>query len=831
MSEASSVKEHLARRFDTQRLVFWHDPDGEYTSGLDALGLDGVETVRVENDEYAVKNRLLQVAPRTKFLVYRSGAVPTGIGNWLLDLELAYGVFTADRTSLVQQELGLTADGIDEVVRTHEKFFRAAKRAQNLKILLDPDDDADKLRAKISAVLLGQREHSLLELMRTLLIENAAGSDAKYRALVDYGLDEFLWQGVAAIYAYTSPGPSVDDFVLWVFRQAIDGFKSDRPGGLRNIQLDFASLRNDRRSMEALTALARRAASDLDYASNIDDATFRDLAGNDLFEEVERKIISDLARAVAGRTVTARDVSDVVRSRQSRIWVAGYRKLYAAIGSASDLLSELTTLKLTVSSFDEGLDRYRLEWFRVDQLYRQFVFAARTAEHSGPRDALRAEVEKFYANKFLYELGNAWQLQVDAAERWRSSVLRPQTAFYAEHVAPLIRDGRKKAVVIISDALRYEVAEELGTRIRQEDRFDARLDAVLGVLPSYTQLGMAALLPNKTIGHSKGGDPVLVDGRRSDGTANRSKVLGAVDGKAIQAEDLLSLSREELRELYAQSQVLYVYHDRIDATGDKARTERQVFEAADDTLRELVDLVKRLTNANATNIFITADHGFLFQDTALSDSFYLSTLPQGDEVIVTNRRYVLGRGLKDDPAFRTFNPEEIGLDSDLQVQIPKSIHRLRLPGAGSRFVHGGAALQEIVVPVLTINKKRKSDTRLVNVEVLPESDKITTGQVVVKLFQSEPVGEKVQPRTVRAGLYVGETLISNEQELTFDQESTDKRDRYQSAHMLLSKDANEFNNRAVEFRLEERIQNTNQWRVFAKAMYTLKRSFASDFDF
>ena len=621
MSEASSVKEHLARRFDTQRLVFWHDPDGEYTSGLDALGLDGVETVRVENDEYAVKNRLLQVAPRTKFLVYRSGAVPTGIGNWLLDLELAYGVFTADRTSLVQQELGLTADGIDEVVRTHEKFFRAAKRAQNLKILLDPDDDADKLRAKISAVLLGQREHSLLELMRTLLIENAAGSDAKYRALVDYGLDEFLWQGVAAIYAYTSPGPSVDDFVLWVFRQAIDGFKSDRPGGLRNIQLDFASLRNDRRSTDALASLARRAASDLDYASSIENATFRDLAGNDLFEEVERKIISDLARAVAGRTVTARDVSDVVRSRQSSIWVAGYRKLYAAIGSASDLLSELTTLKLTVSSFDEGLDRYRLEWFRVDQLYRQFVFAARTAEHSGPLEALRAEVEKFYANKFLYELGNAWQLQVDAAERWRSSVLRPQTAFYAEHVAPLIRDGRKKAVVIISDALRYEVAEELGTRIRQEDRFDARLDAVLGVLPSYTQLGMAALLPNKTIGHSKGGDPVLVDGRRSDGTANRSKVLGAVDGKAIQAEDLLSLSREELRELYAQSQVLYVYHDRIDATGDKARTERQVFEAADDTLRELVDLVKRLTNANATNIFITADHGFLFQDTALSDSF------------------------------------------------------------------------------------------------------------------------------------------------------------------------------------------------------------------
>jgi uncharacterized protein (TIGR02687 family) len=277
--------------------------------------------------------------------------------------------------------------------------------------------------------------------------------------------------------------------------------------------------------------------------------------------------------------------------------------------------------------------------------------------------------------------------------------------------------------------------------------------------------------------------------------------------------------------------VLYVYHNRIDATGDKAGTERQVFEAAEETLRELVDLVKRLTNANATNILITADHGFLFQDTALADAFYLSTLPQGDEIVTANRRYVLGRGMKQDTAFRTFEPAQVGLDSDLEVQIPKSIHRLRLPGAGSRFVHGGASLQEIVVPVLTINKKRRSDTRLVHIEVLPESDKITTGQLVVKLFQSEPVSEKVQPRTVRAGLYVGETLISNQPELIFDQESSDKRDRYQNANMLLSQDANDFNNRAVEFRLEERIPNTNQWRTYQKALYTLRRSFASDFDF
>lgn len=831
MSSLKAVLPHLEQRFQSKRLVFWHDVEGEYTSDLSALNLAGITTLRVENNEYAVKNRVLQEQPTSKFLIYRAGHVPSGTENWLLDLELAFGVFTADWMALVLQDLGLTGIGIDEVVREHERFFRSVKRVQTLKTILTADDDANRLRAKMSAVVLGQREHSMLELTRSLLIDNAHGSDGKYEALTEQGLDRFHWAGVAKIYGYEANEPTIDDFVLWMFRQAINGFVSDTPGALRNIQLDFESLRDNRRSADALATLAQRASKSLDYANSIEDAALTDLVGNDLFEDVERKIISALAHAVVDRTMSAREVADIIRARQNSIWFDRYQELYTALRAASELLSELMTARFEISTFDEGLDRYRKYWFRIDQLYRQFHFAARTTEYAGPLETLRVEVEKHYINQYLYELGNSWQQQVDAVQNWRSITLRPQTKFFTDHVEPIIRKGNRKAVVIISDALRYEVADELRSSIRKEDRFDAELEAMLGVLPSYTPLGMASLLPHQSVAHSHDGDLVLVDGQRSDGTANRNKMLATVDGFAIQAEDVLSMPRGELRELYGAHQVLYVYHDRIDAVGDKPRTERQVFEAANDALRDLVDLIKRLANANATNILVTADHGFLYQDTGLADAFYLSTKPQGDDLVVTNRRYVLGRGLKDDPAFRRFEPEQLGLSSDLEVQIPKSIHRLKLPGAGSRFVHGGASLQEVVVPVLTINKKRKSDTRPVNVEVLPETDKITTGQLVVKLFQSEPVSEKVQPRTLRAGIYIGETLISNQPELIFDQPSDDKRDRYQSARMLLSQDSNEFNNRTVEFRLEEQIPNTTQWRVYQRAQYLLKRSFTSDFDF
>ena len=416
MSDAATVRPHLERRFESHRVVFWHDPDGQYAADLDGLDLPGVQTIRVANDEYGIKSRLLHDEPTSKFLVYRSGQVPTGIGNWLLDLELAYGVFTADRTALVAQDLGLTGEGIDEVVQAHEKFFNATKRVQSLKALLNPEDDAAKLRAKITAVVLGQREHSLLgDHPHAVWSENAKGLQTKYDALVDYGLDDFYWRGVASIYGYESASPSIDDLVLWIFRKAIDGFKSDRPGGLQNIQLDFASLRNDRRSQDALATLAKRAARDLDYASMIEDASFRDLVAVDLFEETDQKIISDLARAVAEQAVTSREVSEVVRARQSSVWIDGYRQLYTAVANASELLSELGSLDLAVQSFDDGLERYRREWFRIDQLYRQFVYAARTAEYPKPLEALREQVEKRYTNKFVYELGNAWQQQVDAS--------------------------------------------------------------------------------------------------------------------------------------------------------------------------------------------------------------------------------------------------------------------------------------------------------------------------------------------------------------------------------------------------------------------------------
>ncbi|MBX3086846.1 MAG: BREX-1 system phosphatase PglZ type A [Cryobacterium sp.] len=830
MTDLTSVQDALQSRLAAQRVVFWHDPTEEYTADLDALDLGGVDVIRVQDDEFGVKSTIL-ADHTSKYLVYRSGAIPHGTANWLLDLELAYGVFTADRTSMLQQELGLNDPALLPVIEEHQKFFAANSRKLALVKLLNDGDDASLLRAKMCQVLVKASGNKLTDIVRELLVENAAGKHAKFDDLVAFGLSQFFWDGLASIYKYASTTPTIDDFVLWMFSRAIEDFSSTTPDEFRNIRSDFNALRYDVRTQGVMTTLASRASDALDVKTRIEHRDYRELANLTIFEEIDRKVIVDLAAAVATQSVTPREVAEIVRQRQHSLWSAKYTKLYKAIQSASELLTEIAGLPHAIATATVGLEKYQSDWFRIDQHYRWFTYAHQTADFQKPLEALKAEVDKQYANKYLYDFGGRWQQALEPLSEWKSPALAPQAKFYDRHVAPVVKDGRTKVVVIISDGMRYEVAEELASTIRSENRFDASLSAVLGSLPSYTQLGMASLLPHSSLELDPVGLPVLADGKPTNGTANRDKILQSVKGHAITAAQVLAMPGSELRELYTKHQIFYVYHDRIDAAGDSASTERTVFEAAEETLRELLQLVKKWTNANATNILITADHGFLYQDIPLEQAYYLSESPQGDAVTKTNRRYVLGRSLKPSPSFMTFTSAQVGLVGDIDIQIPKSIHRIPQPGAGTRYVHGGASLQEIVVPVITVNKKRKSDVRHVNVDLMPETDKITTGQLAVKLLQREAVTDKIRPRQVRLGLYVDDTLISDQPILTFDSASDDQRDRYQKSVLYLTQDADQYNNRPVELRLEEPIPNTTQWKLLSKGNYTIKRSFTTDFDF
>lgn len=831
----NTITQALVNLFDKQRIVFWYDKRLEFRSDFETLELHGVEKIEVVNNEFSLKYRLLREQPRQKFLLYLKGEEPAYLDNWLLDVQLASGnCFRTDQIALWLAELELGPDCYP-LLKAHEAFFESTKRRESFIKLLEPGDSHSLLQRKMLAVCAGN-EPRLDAILENLLGDLAADKDARMKLIESSGLNTYLWEQMKREYGYSSEQPGLKDFVIEMFKSCFMlGIDPAYKAMLSSEALVFLKRWKDSRSHEqSFEILSERCAALLQIDEKLQGLDWRSLLELDHFELIDRKILSELVRAVVARTVTAQDVEKWVRQRRLSHWFERFKDMYLAIEHAAQFVQALDVMPLQMESLADGVQKYASLWFKLDQRYRKFVYHLRKSGQTSILGELAQQVENLYGNKYLNLLNDRWQVHVDAAQQWEASPAALQCDFFSRYVKPFL-DRKLKVCVLISDAFRYEVGVELQGLIRQEDRFEAELEPMLSMLPSYTQLGMAALLPNSSLqlADNDSGD-ALVDGQSAQGSINRGKILAAtvLASQVVLARDLLAMNQADSRALLRDNEVVYVYHDLIDKTGDTRDTEERVFAAAEETLSELIRLVKKLTNANASNLLITADHGFIYQDHTLQDSDFLSSEPQGDAVLYRDRRFVLGRGLREGPSFKTFTPLQLGLAGTLMVQIPKSINRLRLKGSGSRFVHGGATLQEVVIPVIRVNKKRQSDVGRVEVEIIGGGNTITTGQLAVVLYQTEAVTEKLQSRRLRAGLFTLDgKLVSDQHDLLFDFRSSNTREREFQKRFILSRKADEANNQQVELVLEEVVEGTAQFTRYKSVRYTVRRSLSSEFDF
>lgn len=824
------IAQALTKLFDRHRIVFWYDVKQELRDEFEALQLPDVEKLELSNNEFGIKYRLLREQPEQKFLLYREGPEPADLDNWLLDVQLAHGEFRTDQVAIWLSELELGLE-FTEMVQVHVEFFQATKRKDALKKLLKSDDTAGQIRMKMLAVCAGS-EPRTDSVMENLLQELADDRDDKIKLIGRCNLDGFLWVQLARWYGYASNEPGIRDFCIELFKSCY----AMGTGGqvkLTGDALVFLKRWKDSRQFEdGFETLSRDCAEVLGIEHDLAKRDFRELIELDYFRLIDQRIISELVRSVAARTVSSGDVAIWVRQRRQCHWYQEYRHLYEAVDYAAQFIHILGEAKLTMDSLAEGVQRYSSFWYQLDQLYRKFTYHVRMSGQTSLMATMADQIENLYSTNYLMKLGDRFQTFVDGASKWDASPVPLQKTFYERWVNPY-----NKVCVIISDALRYEIGEELLSLIRQEDRYSAELEPTLSMVPSYTQLGMGALLPNTTleIANNETGT-VLVNGQSSQGTANRIKILGQATNRsatACKAEELMAMKGDDCRVLVRDHDVIYVYHNRIDATGDKRESEDRVFEAVEETLQELIRLIKKLTGANANNLLITSDHGFIYQNRPIEESDFSGIEAEGSQIYYRDRRFVLGKGLVRASGLHTFTSAQLGLAGEVEVQIPKSINRLRLKGSGSRFVHGGASLQEVVVPVLKINKKRQSDITAVEVEILRgASSMITSGQVAVTLYQAGPVTDKIQPRVVRAGIYT-ETgdLISDCHDMTFDLTSDNPRERELQVRFVLTLKADEANGREVVLRLEEKHSGTSHYKEYKSLRYLMRRSFTSDFDF
>ncbi|SNT70096.1 BREX-1 system phosphatase PglZ type A [Psychrobacter sp. LV10R520-6] len=822
----------LQKLFKRHRIVFWYDTKQELRDDFDSLILQDVEKVVLDNNEFSIKYKIMREQPNQKFLLYHAGAQPAQLDSWLLDVQLAHGEFRTDQVAIWLSELSL---GIEfaEVLKDHTEFFRANSRKEALNKLIDPNDSSGMIQLKMLAVC-AKSEPKMDSIVESLLQDLANEKDEKLKLISRCGLDSFFWEEMSRYYGYKSDEPGIRDFAIELFKSSY----AMATGGQVKLTSDalvfLKRWKDSKQHQDSFEKLSDSFADDLDIENDLSNRDFQQLIEIDYFSLIDNKIINDLAHAVLASDFTAEQVAVWIRQRRQSHWYSEFEHIYQALDNAAQFVSLFKQVKIDMDSFVQGIERYTQSWYKLDQFYRKFIYhKLESGEVSFLKD-LNDRVENLYSNSYLLKLGNCFQEFVEAEPKWDASPILRQDGFFKHWVRPFL-DNNNKVYVIISDAMRYEIADELVSLIRQEDRYSADLEPMLSMLPSYTQLGMAALLPNETLSIADN-SMVFVNEQSSQGTVNRSKILKAAlqdRGEAITADKFMQLDREGSRELLKANEVIYIYHNRIDHTGDKMHSEGEAFEAAEKTLQDLIKIIKKLANANANNILITADHGFIYQNRAIDESDFSGAEPKGKEISYRDRRFILGKGLVDSPGLHKFSSEALGLSGQIEVQIPKSINRLRRSGSGSRFVHGGASLQEVVVPVVSINKKRQSDTTAVEVDILRGSNSlITTEELTFSMYQSTSVTEKTQPRVLRVGIYTeaGE-LISDSREMTFDLRSENPREREQQLSLILTRKVDEVNGQEVILKLEERVGGTSHYKEYKSLRYTVRRSFTSDFDF
>ena len=188
-----------------------------------------------------------------------------------------------------------------------------------------------------------------------------------------------------------------------------------------------------------------------------------------------------------------------------------------------------------------------------------------------------------------------------------------------------------------------------------------------------------------------------MDGRSASGLANRAEILRlACDGKAtaIQSEEFLELnSKTDGRALMREHEVIYIFHNTIDSIGDTASTEAKTFDAVEQAFGELELIIKKVANINGSNMLLTADHGFIFQQNDVEDGD-MTALPAANEWTYRSRRFAFGKGIVPTQGVKVFGSAALGADGDWSAAFPLALGRFPLQGSGKRFVHGGISLQE-----------------------------------------------------------------------------------------------------------------------------------------
>ena len=804
------IKKELEQRFAEpldefykRRIIFWNDEDGEFLDEVKSLSLSNAKVLVLEEGNLFASKKLLSSDDQTSnYLVYNSINVDPE-HDWFLDIKLYSDEYRADKTSRLMQEMQIVNTvELRNAVKQFQGFFNAASRRKLVASFDGTIDKKSTLYMSVLSAICGVKDRKPETIIKAVI---SAGADLENPIKMDllrYSASDLFWSLVHSTTGFNA-SEKIDDLTNHVVLSAISRtISSDVLSGLESKYSDIHSgfcydlifnwiHGEDKKSFKNI---ADYVTSNLSLLDRFNLFEITDLQETDVLPVIDEVILSKLMYAIINKTIDSDSIIRIVEKRRTSAWYEDYIYFYEGIYQVA-LMNQFYESHLNSFHHVEAKDMWNAyinDYYQMDTFYRKFHIAFSTCLqtlHPSLDDTfkdLADYVEKEYKNWYLDQLASNWNnvIEADLRNTGKINGIAQQTDFYQDVVKKV--DG--KVFVIISDAMRYDVAHSLAKQLEIETKADVEISAQQGIYPTITKYGMAALLPHKKLEsiENNGTTKVLVDGHPSE-MSDRDGILKSYseNSVALKYKDIISMKRDDRRAVVKGKDTIYIYHDTIDASSHNDET--TVFDACDKAINEIKNLVNVICNElQGLNVIITSDHGFLYTYKELTESDMMERSSFKKDIIEQGRRYVL----TDNTANPDFLMPVKGIYNDANMLGFAPRENIRVKGAGgSKFVHGGISLQEMCVPVITYKylrsgykaykiNKDKYDTKPVTIALLSSNRKISNMIFNLSFYQKEPVKDNYVACTYNVHIEdaVG-NVVSDTQKIIADKTSTVAKDR------------------------------------------------------
>ena len=424
---------------------------------------------------------------------------------------------------------------------------------------------------------------------------------------------------------------------------------------------------------------------------------------------------------------------------------------------------------LTLNTADEYVHRYQTDYYLTDQYYRQatelYFKIDPTSELFDSIQKVKLSLDQNYS-KLCNRINLEWTRCLKETGGMDSVHLLRQDDFYDEKIKPI----QKKVAVIVSDALRYEIAQELIGELAKS-RHIASLKPALAMLPTETKYCKPALLPHHELKLYGQGDEqdMAVDNRILSDTTKRCEHLQKYRDGAIcvNFETVAEYNQDKNREIFKHS-LVYIFHDVIDKNGHNG-TSKEIVTNCRTAIKELATMIPKIhASYNVTEVYVTSDHGFLFNDIQFAEK---DKHKINEECLERSTRYYLTNSEKEEPGVIKFRLDTVSgmLNAcNVMVAVPQGTNRFAAPSGGYMFTHGGAALQEIVIPVIVSRQERTDSKQPVGVMVLDRKLSMQASRLRFKLLQTEAVSMDMKERLIKVALYYNDAPVTPIKDVLLD---------------------------------------------------------------